>query len=98
MFGNRASILETLKRVDERLQADGYRRAPIPLILLGGSAVLLAHGGHRATRDVDLLVPGRRLLGAGFLEEAAGYWIGPESRYSHNMEWFLEVVGGHEPQ
>ncbi len=172
MFGDRASVLETLKRVDERLQADGYRGAPIPLVLLGGSAVLLAYGGHRATWDVDVLVPGRRLLGAGFLEqyglslvpegilnlhpdfmdrlepvpeagdlkhlavrvlgpydlaitkigrgserdiadcvqiwkagrldldrlrslyeEASGYWIGPESRYRQNLEWFLEEVG-----
>lgn len=69
MFGDRASVLETLKRVDERLQSDGYRGAPIPLILLGGSAVLLAYGGRRATWDVDVLVPGRRLLGAGFLEQ-----------------------------
>lgn len=171
VFGDRDTVLATLKRVDNSLGTDGFRGEPIPLILLGGSAVLLAYGGHRSTWDVDVLVPGRRMLGAGFLEgyglslvsegilnlppdflnrlkrvpevvdlkhlivhvlgpydlaitkigrgaerdiedavhickaerldlsrlqnmyeEASGYWVGPEGRYSHNLEWFLEEV------
>lgn len=58
-----------MRKVDRALVELKVEGPKIDLILIGGAAVLVRHGGKRWTRDVDAVDRSHRLWGLGLLEE-----------------------------
>jgi hypothetical protein len=62
-------ILEVIADVDKKLDVAGLKEGDyIPVILVGGAAVLLSHKGKRFTHDVDALNT-RSIRGLGSIVE-----------------------------
>ena len=69
MLQKKEQVYEALRRVDQALAELLPEALKIELILIGGAAVIVRHGGKRWTADIDALDKSRRLWGLGLLEE-----------------------------
>lgn len=78
----RSATLEDLKTLIRSLNNNGAE-----YLLIGGYA-LFAHGYHRATTDIDVLVPGTRASGQKI--RAALMVLPDKAAKDINPEWFLE--------
>ena len=76
----RPATFEDLKQVIQSLNDNG-----VPYLLIGGYA-LFAHGYHRATEDIDLLIPATREAGEKLIK--ALMILPDQSAKDLPIEWF----------
>lgn len=79
---SRPATLEDLKTLVRSLNEHG-----VDYLLIGGYA-LFAHGYHRATEDIDVLVPGT--IESGIKLKQALMVLPDQAAKDINPEWFLE--------
>lgn len=93
MLWKKEQVYEALRRLDQTLGELLPGDWKIELILIGGAAVIVRHGGKRWTEDIDALDKSRRLWGLGLLEEYGLHLVSEALLNLHpNYEKRLEKI------